>query len=244
MSIQPEPQQRVRNKNNLHSFVIVALLAAGILGVYVPRMMPNIVNLGGGIKGAEEDGLTYVVDLDYWQKTDREKTISSRAHFDLDSDLNEIPLSIGEWQGEDVPQTNQEVQILLDPEQYVRRLYKHADGQYIWLSLIGGRSSKAFHAPDICYDADGWQYNLNSKAFTLNDGSKIQALWLEAQKQKEGQDTPTEHVVSYFYIFPNQDRNLADGIVLFKLTSNRLATIDETLELHADFVRSLFDQAR
>ena len=238
--MQQESLQKPRNKNNLYSFAVVALLAVGVLGVYLPRLTSSAPPL----EGTEQSGPAYVVDLDYWQKTDREKVISAAAYFDLDNDLNDIPLSIGEWMGEDAPQSNQEVQILLDPEQYVRRLYQNRGGEYIWLSLIGGRSSQSFHAPDICYDADGWQYNLNSKAFTLNDGSKIQALWLEAQKQQEGRDTPTEHVVSYFYIFPDQERDLADGIVLFKLTSNRLATTDETLDLHASFVRSLFDQAR
>lgn len=35
-------------------------------------------------------------------------------------------------------------------------------------------------------------------------------------------------------------RNLADGIVLFKLTSNRLLDADETPNLHTDFVRNFF----
>lgn len=84
--------------------------------------------------------------------------------------------------GKNCPESNQEVIILLDPEQYVQRLYQNSKGQYMWLSMIGGRSSQPFHAPDICYDADGWQYNLSSKAIPLEDGGEVHGLWIEANK--------------------------------------------------------------
>ena len=44
----------------------------------------------------------------------------------LTADLKQIPLQLGDWQGEDVPQTNIEVFILLEPEQYVQRMYRLA----------------------------------------------------------------------------------------------------------------------
>ena len=114
----------------------------------------------------------------------------------------------------------------------------------MWLSMIGGRSSQPFHAPDICYDADGWQYNLSSKAVALEDGGEVHGLWMEANKVFPGESKETEHIVFYFYLFPNQSRELKDGIVLFKLTSSRYGTAEETLELHTDFVRQLFKRAQ
>ena len=44
---------------------------------------------------------------------------------------------MGDWHGVEKQETNQEVIILLDPEQYVLRLYQNSKGQYIWLSVIG-----------------------------------------------------------------------------------------------------------
>ena len=116
-SLPHESLTKQSNRNSLYSIAVVALLAVGVLGVYMPR----VSNTAGSNLDTEPSGPAFVVDLDYWQKTDREKTISSTAMFDLDSDLNEIPLTVGEWTGKEVPQTNAEVQILLDPEQYVRR---------------------------------------------------------------------------------------------------------------------------
>ncbi len=143
-----------------------------------------------------------------------------------------------------MPETNKEVMILLDPEQYVQRLYKNSAGHYIWLSMIGGRSSQPFHAPDICYAADGWQFNSDSYPIELDDGQQLYGLWLEAQKQMPGDEHFTEHIVFYFYLFPDAKRDLADGIVLFKLTSSRYNSAEETLAMQADFVRHLFTGAQ
>jgi hypothetical protein len=216
----------------------VLLLLAGIVAVY----WPSLLGLSQSASAAGE--LAYVADLDFWKQTPRTAIVEANTHFDLNHDLNETPLQAGDWVGEVRPETNQEVMILLEPEQYVQRLYKNSQGQYIWLSMIGGRSSQPFHAPDICYDADGWQYNLGSYATPLTQGGEIYGLYLEAQKQTPNSGEKLEHVVYYFYLFPDDQRRLSDGIVLFKLTSGRYGSLEETLALHADFVRQFFDSAQ
>lgn len=223
---------------NLSSRSVIAsvVLIAGLLAVYAPQLAPILRGEAAPVR----QELEYIVDLDYWQRTNRETAVMAAAHFDLDNDLRNVPLNVGDWIGTETPETNEEVIILLEPEQYVQRLYRNHSGQYIWLSMIGGRSSKPFHAPDICYDADGWQYNLSSKAVTLDGGGEIHGLTLQAQKVLPNDTQPTEHIVFYFYLFPNRGRELQDGIVLFKLTSPQYGTLDETLEMHADFVRHLF----
>lgn len=222
------------------SLIIAALLVIGLIVVYGPQLSPIIL---GQSRPAQPE-LTYIADLDFWQRTDRETQVVANAHFDLNSDLKDIPLTLGDWTGEEVPETNEEVMILLDPEQYVQRLYHNSAGQYVWLSLIGGRSSQPFHAPDICYDADGWQYNLSSKVIQLDGGGEIHGLWMEANKQFPDRPDPVEHIVFYFYLFPNRARELQDGIVLVKLTSGRYGTLDETLDVQADFLRHLFTRAQ
>jgi hypothetical protein len=238
------PEQTTEQKTSKRAYtgrsmITVLMLAVGVLVVYSPQFAPSL----WGRAQSPADTLTYIADLDYWQRTDREIQVVANARFDLDSQLTNVPLTLGDWKGEEVPENNQEVIILLDPEQYVQRLYKNSKGQYMWLSMIGGRSSQPFHAPDICYDADGWQYNLTSKAITLEGGGEVHGLWMEANKVFPGQTEKTEQIVFYFYLFPNQSRELKDGIVLFKLTSTRYGTPEETLELQADFVRQLFKRA-
>ena len=218
-------------------FFFIALLLVGLLVVYAPQISPRLLSQSA-LRSAGE--FSYVADLDFWQQTPRAKTVFTNTRFDLATDLRNVPLVVGEWQGEEVPETNKEVMILLDPEQYVQRLYKNNAGQYIWLSMIGGRSSQPFHAPDICYEADGWKFNSDSYPIELGDGQQLYGLWLEAKKQMTGDEHFTEHIVFYFYLFPNAKRDLADGIVLFKLTSSRYNSAEETLAMQADFVRHLF----
>jgi hypothetical protein len=228
------------NKSTLTGILVFALLFVGLIAVYAPHL-PSW--LGGRPSLAAADEMTYVSDLDFWQRTPRERIVVANARFDLDHDLNNVPLDVGEWTGQDDPETNQEVMILLEPEQYVQRLYQDPAGHYIWLTMVGGRNSQPFHAPDICYDADGWQYNLGSHPTPLADGGEIYGLYLDATKNVEGEAAPWHHVVYYFYLFPDDARDQSDGIVLFKLTAPKYGSIEETLTMLEDFTRNFFSVA-
>ena len=52
-----------------------------------------------------------------------------------------------------------------------------------------------------------------------------------------------EHVVYYFYLFPDDGRDQSDGIVLFKLTSGRYGDLEQTLAMHEEFTRQFFQEA-
>lgn len=214
------------------------LMAVGIL-----LTTPNPVSASMGFGAPPNAELVYVADLDFWQRTPRETSVAAAAYFDLDHDLNNVPMQLGDWVGVDRPEENQEVMILLEPEQYVQRLYENSNGKKVWLTMVGGRSSQPFHAPDICYDADGWQYSLGSHPVALADGGEVYGLYLNGRKFLPKYNMEAEHIVFYFYLFPDRNRSLSDGIVLFKLTSNRSGTVEETLALQEDFIRQLFTQA-
>ncbi len=132
-----------------------------------------------------EDGYTFVTDIDRWRRTQRERAVQAKYDFRLGSQLEELPLEIGDWQGADVPQTNIEVQILLEPEEYVYRRYRRDDGKYVWLSIIGSRQAKSFHSPQICYDADGWQTAVASEPIELGEG-ELYALMLGSAERQVG----------------------------------------------------------
>jgi hypothetical protein len=220
------------------STVVIAMLLGGLAFAYAsPWLAP------AGEQAGNEAAFTYVADLDYWQRTGRERSVGTSVAFDLAHDLNQVPLQVGDWQGEDVPETNLEVFILLQPEQFVQRLYRDDAGHYMWLSLVGGRQSRSFHPPDLCYDADGWQTSLSSRAIALDGGGELYGFRLEARKTLPGEPSATEHEAFYFYLFPNAQRDQADGIVLFKVTSPRSGSLEETLALQDDFVRHLFRRA-
>lgn len=232
---------KARLSSSKQPYFVILLLVLALPVAYLPQLQTFRQGSPQFAAIAED---TYIADLDFWQRTTRETTVTTPVHFDLAHDLGNMPLTVGKWQGEDVPETNEEVMILLDPEQYILRLYQRESGEYLWLSMIGGRSSQPFHAPDICYDADGWQYDLGSYPIELDNGGTLYGLWLNAEKGATETQPANEHVVFYFYLFPNDSRQLSDGIVLFKLTSGRHGTLQETLALHADFIRSLFSGAQ
>jgi hypothetical protein len=184
----------------------------------------------------------FVTDVDNWQRTERERVITSRYNFNLSADLQQIPLQLGQWTGVDVPQTNLEVFILLEPEQYIQRMYTLADGRFVYLSLIGSRKSKSFHSPQICYDTDGWQTEAASEAVTLSQG-EVYALRLVADKALSP-GSVDQHVVQYFYLWPNYQRNPADGMVLVKLTAPVYDSVEESVALEKEFFQLLFSAAR
>lgn len=187
-------------------------------------------------------GYEFVADIDHWQRTERERLVTSPYNFNLAGDLTALPLKLGDWTGMDVPQTNLEVAILLDPEQYVYRLYHLPDGKAIWLSLIGSRKSKSFHSPQICYDTDGWQTDASAAVVPLARG-EVYALRLQARKSF-GESGAIEHLVLYFYLWPDYARNLQEGMVLVKVTVPVTATAEEALELGKEFIQLLFTSAR
>jgi hypothetical protein len=217
--------------------VALAVLVIAAVGVL-------LISLGETALGRELTGRGYahIVDIDYWRRTGRERAVQSPYNFSLEGDLNALPLTVGQWQGQDVPQTNLEVFILLEPEQYVQRLYTRPDGRYVWLSLIGSHKSKSFHSPQICYDADGWSTDASSEPIPLKKG-EIYALRLVATKPVEGAE-PARHVALYFYIWANTLRDNGQGLVLFKVTAPLGSSLEETLEMEKAFIREFFTQAQ
>ena len=144
-----------------------------------------------------------MADIDYWQRSQRERAVNAVAAFDLGHRLDQVPLSIGDWQGQDVPESNQGVFAVLEPEQYVERLYRNAEGQSLWLTMIGGRSARTFHPPEQCYESYGWQTSLSSHAVTLDGGGQLYGLWIEAHKRSDGVND--DQYSLYFYLFPAAD---------------------------------------
>ncbi len=210
----------------IRPFVGLMILFLGAIGlVFVrPDLVPGMMTRAAN---------TWVVDIDNWRRTPFERVVLSPYDFSVDADLNQLPLTIGEWRGHDVPETNIEVFILLEPEQLVQRRYALPDGRYVWLSLIASRQARSFHPTEICYISDGWQTSVVGEEVSLEKGS-IRALRVDATKGA------WRHVVLYFYVWPDRARNLEKGVVMFKVTSPIWEDEEKTLQLQKDFIRQFF----
>ncbi len=218
-------------------YLLILLLLIAAVGSTLLISRRNKLSLAVPTAGYE-----FVTDIDNWRRTERERAVTTPYDFNLTGDLARVPLQLGDWTGVDVPQTNLEVAILLEPEQYVSRLYALPDGRSLWLSLIGSRKSKSFHSPQICYDTDGWQTDASSEAVALAKG-EIYALRMFARKTYDGGDT-AEQLVLYLYLWPNYARSLQDGMVLVKVTTPISASPEEALTLAKQFVGLMFTSAQ
>jgi hypothetical protein len=206
--------------------LLIALLAAAAL-IWLPGLRRPATS---------EKGLSFASDIDNWRQTDLARTLRTPYDFTLGPNLSRLPLHLGNWRGEDVPQTNLEVFILLEPEQYIQRRYQDAGEHIVWLSVIGSHKSKSFHPPQICYSADGWVTQVSTARLALKEG-EVHALRVDATIDQE------RHLVLYFYLWPDAGRDPAAGTVLFKLTVPIFgATTDEAqaLEVAQDFVGQVF----
>ncbi len=146
----------------------------------------------------EQPYYRYIVDLDTWRATERQRQVASWYDFRVSPALHDVPFQLGPWTGQDIEERNQEVFLILEPQQYVKRLYILQDdpqGRYVWLYLIGSRQLKSFHHPDICYSAIEWQTSVSSEVIPLAEG-EIYALKLAARNDREA------HLSLYFFVLP------------------------------------------
>jgi len=219
------------SKPTVRAVALVLLLGmAALAGAWIQGR-------GGGSVEPATTGYALVADLDTWRASPRERQVQAAFDLRLDADFAQVPLQLGDWTGEDVPQDNLEVFLLLQPEQYLFRRYRRSDGTLLWLSLLGSREARSFHPPQICYTADGWQTEMRSEAVPLAAG-ELWAMHLLARKGEARQS------VLYFYLWPDRERRPEDGTVLFKVTaplgSGGSPELARALEAQKEFIQHFF----
>lgn len=184
-----------------------------------------------------EEPFVYISDRTFWHRTQGEQVLASEIAFDLAHDLTDVPLAVGEWLGKDVPIDDVSALIMLQPEQLVQRLYHNDQGKYVWLTMIGSRQSRSFHPPVACYDANGWETALSAVAVPVADGM-VHGVLVDAEK--EAVASSLEQLSFYFYLFSDTHRDPAGGIVMFRVTSPRYGTTEETLAFQGSFIQHFF----
>lgn len=213
------------SRDSLRYLIVLLLLAlAGAGGWWLAR------------RGAEEalpPGNSFVADIDFWRRTPREGTVITPYDFHLGK-LDSVPLDVGDWHGVDVP-ASPDVTEYLEPEQYVVRYYERESGTALWLSLIGSRQAKSFHPPPLCYTT--WHTEVGSTTIPL-DGGDLHALTLVVSQGER------RYIMLYFYLWPDAARRFEDGMVMFKVMSEPLGTVEETIAMQQEFTRQFFTAVR
>ncbi len=214
-------QQVSRRYLSIVVIILAALVAAGAIAYrsYQER------------RSWTEKGYHFLVDIDNWRGTDKARIVSTPYDF-TSGKLSAVPLKVGNWVGKNVPQTNKEVFLLLEPDEFVQRRYCNND-TCLWLVMIGSHKARSFHPPDICYKAANWGVRVGSEDVQLRSGD----LWaLKVQATKAGH----EQIVLYFFIWPNEDRT-GSPTTLFDVTVNtRPGEENKALETAKSFIKEFF----
>jgi hypothetical protein len=71
----------------------------------------------------------------------------------------------------------------------------------------------------------------------LENGDRLYGMLVDADRGSE------EQLSYYVYLFPRQGRNPGDGLVIFRVTTPRYGTTEETLAFQQEFVREFFTSA-
>ena len=170
---------------------------------------------------------TYIVDTDYWYRTPWQREVSSPYDFSSGEGMAALPLTLGPWQGEDIA-PDEETLTALQADYLLSRRYCRADGRCLWLTIIGSRQARSFHPPQICYG--DWHTVMDGLSIPLSEG-EVRALRLVAERGRE------RHVVVYFFMWPTPERDVEQGMVMFRgAVTDRAMSVEEATDMLREFI--------
>lgn len=96
------------------------------------------------------------------------------AAFDEREVLKQIPMEIGDWEGEDLEVSQREVEIL-GTNAILARRYNKPGVEPVYLSIVYSEKRRGTsHPPDVCYTGDGWTITTKStRVITPSDGENF-----------------------------------------------------------------------
>jgi EpsI family protein len=108
-------------------------------------------------------------------------------------DLTRIPLTIGGWQGKEIP-TDESVSAILETDSVLMRQYKKGK-ETIFLAIVYYKDSKvAFHLPESCLTGGGSRLvGVSKEKMTGKNGKRLKLNRLDI---KNG---PSNQVMLYYY---------------------------------------------
>jgi hypothetical protein len=184
----------------------------------------------------------------FW--TDRWST--SQAATDAAARLRQVPLTAGEWQGEDLPDEQTQAEPIAGT--LYRRYVNRATGAVVSVALVCGLPGPvSIHTPDVCYRAGGFEVAA-PLPFKLEGGpGPTKFLTADLHKKKAAEEIHQRIFWSWcaagnWKVPGNPRREFARQSVLFKLYLVRqLSSKNEPLgqdDPCADLLRQLLPQLR
>lgn len=188
------------------------------------------------------NGVVYLVDVEGWYRiTPQERAVTAKYDLRLSALPNSLPMQIGAWQGTTL-KPSPDLDVWFDnPEVAIERQYINAQGDVVWLAVLGSAGRKSFylfeHTPQTCYPGAGWNV-LRQDIDRIPLGNSA----IFAQRglaEKDGQRL----LVLYWYIWDNLERDTQKGVLSFRLTAPILKDESSTLRaMKDDFLAQIFER--
>jgi len=121
------------------------------------------VAVGAGIKASRQSGTT---------KGDTVK-------------MSNFPMTIGEWQGTDIPLKERDYQIL-ETRNLIMRDYKNPQGESVYLYIIYSEGNrKTLHPPEICYTGGGTSTITEKSVIPITASTKANEFSIDYKNYSE-----------------------------------------------------------
>lgn len=218
--------------------VLLILLAAAVGSVAFRRTRPSPPPPTA--VDTEVTGHLFFADTEGWYRiTDRETAVLSPYDLRIDALPDGLPMEIGPWRGESLP-LDPLVNVWFDnPEVALQRAYRNDRGDLVWLSVFGSRGPRSFrlfeHTPRTCYPLAGWPMRREDL-----DTIPVGTGHMYAQRGFAG-NGDQQLVVLYWYLWDNPQRDPADGVLSFRVSTPIRTTEAEALRvLKEEFLPHLF----
>lgn len=168
----------------------------------------------------------FTSDTSYYFSTSHEGKFVSNTDYLYKPNLENLPLNLGNWEGEDLDSD--------DPNILYLRYYENTETDaVIYLIAVHGTNESRFHTPEVCYIGDGWK--IKERQFKSLDfrGETFQVRYAIATKGE------FEHLVLYWYLWANSRRNITDGMTMFRLSVRIDPSLEEAEMAALNFIEGL-----
>lgn len=122
-------------------------------------------------------------------------------------DITRVPFTIGEWKGREAEPFDQTTLALLQPDDYLHRVYDRIDGASVVISVTYGHRKSTFHSPGFCLLGGGWSI-LRKGVLTVPAASSLAGEATPARRLRVNrfllQKGDSRAVVIYYYLHRRQ----------------------------------------
>ena len=168
----------------------------------------------------------FTTDTSHYFSTSHEGKFVSNTNYLYKPNLENLPWHLGDWNGFDLQSDDENI--------LYHRYYENKNsGALVYLMVVHGTNESQFHTPEVCYIGDGWKIDeRHFKSITLR-GETFQVRYSIAIKDD------MEHLVMYWYLWPDSRRNITDGMVMFRVAVSIDTTVENAEKGALDFIQQL-----